>query len=169
MAAENSLFCLNTQCAAEVKVHETDPQQDEEVSLNADQILTLICQELNNRCKEIKRKLNELGMDVTGCIETRSNRSMDGIIDFKDDEKVMERIRREGSRLEVILMNGILKIENLEASHEKVSLWLQKYEEYSASETLGYGTEQMNPGEHPQSPEESDNTSEMLDENVPCL
>ncbi|RXN34223.1 GTPase IMAP family member 8-like protein [Labeo rohita] len=37
---------------------------------------------------------------------------------IKVDEKVMEQIRREGSRLEAILMEGILSIQNPEASRE---------------------------------------------------
>ncbi|KAK2874686.1 hypothetical protein Q8A67_021839 [Cirrhinus molitorella] len=73
---------------------------------------------------------------------------MEGAINFTVDEKVMEQIRREGSRLETILMDRILNIQNPEAScgehmsvNEKVSWWLQNYEEYSTSETSGYETE----------------------------
>ncbi|KAL1265328.1 hypothetical protein QQF64_003355 [Cirrhinus molitorella] len=148
MAAENSLFCLNTQCAAEVNIHGTDTQKDEEMSLTTDQLLKLMYQELNNRRKEIRRKLKKLGKDVPECIEAKSDGSMEGAINFTVDEKVMEQIRREGSRLETILMDRILNIQNPEAScgehmsvNEKVSWWLQNYEEYSTSETSGYETE----------------------------
>uniref|UniRef100_A0A671R5R2 AIG1-type G domain-containing protein n=1 Tax=Sinocyclocheilus anshuiensis TaxID=1608454 RepID=A0A671R5R2_9TELE len=41
MVAENSLFCFNTQCAAEKNIHETDTQ-DEEISLDADHVLQLL-------------------------------------------------------------------------------------------------------------------------------
>uniref|UniRef100_A0A8C2FJK4 AIG1-type G domain-containing protein n=1 Tax=Cyprinus carpio TaxID=7962 RepID=A0A8C2FJK4_CYPCA len=171
MVAENSLFCFNTQCAAEVNRYETDTQQDEELSLNTDQLLTLMFQEMKNRRKDMKRKLQELEMDITGCIEAKSDQSMEYPIELKADEKLMEKVRREGSRWEAILMDGILNIQNPEAScdenmsvNEKMSWWFQKYEEYSPSETSGYKTEQTDPVEHPQNLE-SDNTSE-LDENV---
>ncbi|KAL0180574.1 hypothetical protein M9458_022980, partial [Cirrhinus mrigala] len=83
MVAENSLFCLNTGCAADVNDNETDTQQDEELSLNTDQLLTLMDQELNDRCKAIKRKLQELQMDVPGCIEAKSHKSMEFPIECK--------------------------------------------------------------------------------------
>ncbi|XP_042622856.1 immune-associated nucleotide-binding protein 8-like [Cyprinus carpio] len=170
MVAENSLFSLNTDCAA-VNRYETDTQQDEELSLNTEQLLMLMFQELKNRHKGMKWKLQELEMDITGCIEAKSDQSMEYPIELKADEKLMEKVRREGSRWEAILMDGILNIQNPEAScdenmsvNEKMSWWFQKYEEYSPSETSGYKTEQTDPVEHPQNLE-SDNTSE-LDENV---
>ncbi|XP_042622879.1 uncharacterized protein LOC122146656 isoform X1 [Cyprinus carpio] len=117
MVAENSLFCFNTQCAAEVNRYETDTQQDEELSLNTEQLLTLMFQEMKNRHKEIKRKLEELGVDVTRCRDDESDRwSMEGPIQLKADEKLIEKIRREVSRWEAILTNGMLNIQNPEAS-----------------------------------------------------
>ncbi len=83
MVAENSLFCLNPQCAAEENIHETDTQQDEEISLDAPRVLKLLQQEFNNRFKEVKSKLKHLGMDFTGCIETRSHSSMPEPLDCK--------------------------------------------------------------------------------------
>uniref|UniRef100_A0A9J7ZG72 AIG1-type G domain-containing protein n=1 Tax=Cyprinus carpio carpio TaxID=630221 RepID=A0A9J7ZG72_CYPCA len=143
MVAENSLFCFNTQCAAEVNRYETDTQQDEELSLNTEQLLTLMFQEMKNRRKEIKRKLEELGVDVTRCRDDESDRwSMEGPIQLKADEKLMEKIRREVSRWEAILTNGMLNIQNPEASrgetliqsrNEMVLRWLQQYEEYRPS------------------------------------
>ncbi len=76
MVAENSLFCLNPQCAAEENIHDADTQQDEGISPDADCVLELLKQEFNNRLKEVKIKLKHLGMDFTGCTETRSHRSM---------------------------------------------------------------------------------------------
>ncbi|RXN23060.1 mitofusin-1-like isoform X1 [Labeo rohita] len=101
-------FVDGRKSAADVNVHVPGTQKEDETSLTTDQLLTLMYQELNNRRKEIKRKLEELGMDVPECIEVR----------IKVDEKVMEQIRREGSRLEAILMEGILSIQNPEASRE---------------------------------------------------
>ncbi|XP_051769460.1 GTPase IMAP family member 8-like [Ctenopharyngodon idella] len=94
MVAENSLFCLKTQCAAEVKVHETHTQQDEERSLNPDQLLKLMYQEMKNRRKEIKRKLEELGMDLSGCKEVDEG-SIEQPPDVSGDDKLTEKIRRE--------------------------------------------------------------------------
>ncbi|XP_059385918.1 GTPase IMAP family member 8-like [Carassius carassius] len=168
MVAENSLFSLNTQCAEEENFHETNIQQDEETSLNADKLLTLMFHELKNRSEGIKRKLQELEMDVTRCIEAKSDRSMEYPIALKADEKLMEKIKREGRRWEAILMDGILNIQNPKSScdenmsvNEKMSWWFQKYEEYSTSETSGYKTEQSDPVEHPQNLEESDNKSDV--------
>ncbi len=76
MVAENSLFCLNPQCAAEENIHETDTQQDEEISLDADCVLKLLQQEFNGRFKEVTSKLKYLGMYFTGSIEYRSHHSM---------------------------------------------------------------------------------------------
>ncbi len=76
MVAENSLFCLNPQCAAEENIHDTDTQQDEEISLDVDCVLKLLQQEFNNRFNGIKNKLKHLGLDFTGCTETRSHHSM---------------------------------------------------------------------------------------------
>ncbi len=85
MVAENSLFHLNTDCAA-VNVHDTDTQLDEEMleeSLNADQLMKLMYKELKNRREEIKTKLKELRTDVTECIEAKSDASIQGLIDCK--------------------------------------------------------------------------------------
>uniref|UniRef100_A0A8C1RR89 AIG1-type G domain-containing protein n=1 Tax=Cyprinus carpio TaxID=7962 RepID=A0A8C1RR89_CYPCA len=81
MVAENSLFSLNTDCAA-VNRYETDTQQDEELSLNTEQLLMLMFQELKNRHKGMKWKLQELEMDITGCIEAKSDQSMEYPIEF---------------------------------------------------------------------------------------
>ncbi len=75
MVAENSLFCLNPQCAAEENIHETDTQQDEEISLDAPRVLQLLQQEIINRFQGIKCRLKHLGLDFTGCTETRSRRT----------------------------------------------------------------------------------------------
>ncbi len=83
MVAENSLFCLNPQGAAEENIHDTDTQQDEEISLDADRVLKLLQQEFNNRFKEVTSKLKHLGMDFTGCLETRSHYSMSEPLDCK--------------------------------------------------------------------------------------
>ncbi|XP_016096287.1 GTPase IMAP family member 8-like, partial [Sinocyclocheilus grahami] len=53
MVAENSLFCFNTQCASEKNINETDTQQDEEISLDADHVLQLLQQEFHNRINGI--------------------------------------------------------------------------------------------------------------------
>ncbi|XP_048028029.1 GTPase IMAP family member 8-like isoform X2 [Megalobrama amblycephala] len=137
MVTENSLFCLKSQCAAEVNVHETDTQQDEERNLNTDQLLKLMYQEMKNRRKEIKRKL---GMD-----KAKSFDSMEGPPELSADEKIMEKIRREGSRWEAIIMDSVLNIQNPEASYENLLAknvlgWFQKYEDYSQSETSGCET-----------------------------
>ncbi|XP_052465045.1 GTPase IMAP family member 8-like [Carassius gibelio] len=168
MVAENSLFSFNTECAEEENFHETNIQQDEEFSFNADKLLALMFHELKNRSEVIKRKLQELEMDVTGCIKAKSDQSMEYPIELKADEKLMEKVKREGSRWEAILMDGILNIQNPKRScdenmsvNEKMSWWFQKYEEYSTSETSGYKTEQSDPVEHPQNLEESDNTSDV--------
>ncbi|XP_067287619.1 GTPase IMAP family member 4-like [Pseudorasbora parva] len=136
MVAENSLYCLKSQCAAEVDVHETDTQQDEESSLNTDQLLKMMYQEMKNRRKETKRKLKELGMNFTDVdsIDMPPNMS---------DDKLMEKIRREVRRWEAIIMDGMLNIQNSEASYGTEAMvlrWLQKCEEYSSSKTSGYET-----------------------------
>ncbi|XP_058648505.1 uncharacterized protein LOC131549932 [Onychostoma macrolepis] len=140
MVAENSLFCLNPQCAAEENIHDTDTQQDEEISLDVDHVLQLLQQEIRNRFKGIKSRLKHLGMDSTGCTETRSHRSISDPPNFSADEKLKEKMRREGSRWEVTLMDTFLNNQNPEASsdsHEKVVGWLQRCDEYSS---VGYGT-----------------------------
>lgn len=76
MVAENSMFSLNPQCAAEEYIHDADTQQDEDISLDADRVLQLLQQEFNNRFKEIKSQLKHLGKDFPGCTETRSRRSI---------------------------------------------------------------------------------------------
>ncbi len=83
MVAENSLFCLNPQCSAEENIHDADTQQDEGISLDADRVLQLLQQEIINRFKEIKSRLKHLGMDFTGCTETRSRRSISNPLDCK--------------------------------------------------------------------------------------
>uniref|UniRef100_A0A8C1RYV7 AIG1-type G domain-containing protein n=1 Tax=Cyprinus carpio TaxID=7962 RepID=A0A8C1RYV7_CYPCA len=140
MVAENSLFSLNPQCAAEENIHDADTQQDEDISLDADRVLQLLQQELNNRFKEIKSRLKHLGMDFTGCTKTRSRRSISDPPDFSADKKLKEKMRREGSRWEVTLMDAFLNNQNPEPSldlHEKVLGWLQRCDEYSS---IGYGT-----------------------------
>ncbi|XP_016301781.1 protein AIG1-like [Sinocyclocheilus anshuiensis] len=136
MVAENSLFCFNTQCAAEKNIHETDTQ-DEEISLDADHVLQLLQQEIINRFTEIKSKLKHLGMDFTGCIEAKSHSSMSEPPGFSADENLMEKIRREGSRCEVILMDALLNIQNEASSDspEKVLRWFQKCDECSSIES----------------------------------
>uniref|UniRef100_A0A8C2KJT1 AIG1-type G domain-containing protein n=1 Tax=Cyprinus carpio TaxID=7962 RepID=A0A8C2KJT1_CYPCA len=137
MAAENSLFCFNTQCAAEENIHESDIQQDEDISLDADRVLQLLQQEFNNRINGVKIKRK----DFTGCIEAQSHRSMSDPVDFSADEKLMEKIRREGSRFEVILMDALLDIQNEASSvtdlNKKVVEWLQRCDEYNL---FGSGT-----------------------------
>ncbi|XP_052425438.1 GTPase IMAP family member 8 isoform X2 [Carassius gibelio] len=140
MVAENSLFSLNPQCAAEEYIHDADTQQDEDISLDDDRVLNLLQQELNNRFKEIKRKLKHLGMDFTECTETRSRRSISDPPSFSAEEKVKEKMRREGSRWEATLMDTFLNNQNPESSpdlREKVLVWLQRCDEYSST---GYGT-----------------------------
>ncbi|XP_052465170.1 uncharacterized protein LOC128022013 [Carassius gibelio] len=130
MVAENSLFCFNTQCAEEENIHDTDIQQDEEINLDEDHVLQLLQQEINNRINGIKSKIK----DFTGCIEVQSHRSMSNPPVFSEDESLMEKIRREGSRFEVILMDRLLNIQNPGASsvdsEEKVLEWLQRCDEY---------------------------------------
>ncbi|XP_059393318.1 GTPase IMAP family member 4-like [Carassius carassius] len=129
MVAENSLFSLNPQCAAEENIHDADTQQDEDISLDADRVLKLLQQEFNNRFKEIKSRLKHLGMDFTDCIETESNHSMSDPPNLSADEKLTEKIRREVSRWEVILMEAFTKLKNPKASsdpHEKVFWWLPR-------------------------------------------
>ncbi|XP_048029618.1 uncharacterized protein LOC125257189 isoform X2 [Megalobrama amblycephala] len=169
MVTENSLFCLKTQCAAEVNVHETDTQQDEERNLNTDQLLKLMYQEMKNRRKEIIRKLEELGMDFSGCIA--DDISIEQPPDVSGDDKLTEKIRREVRRWEAIIMDGMLNIQNPEASYGEmiqstnamVLKWLQKCEEYSTSKTSAYETssEHSDLVEDPQNPETSDNTSKL--------
>ncbi|XP_050978683.1 GTPase IMAP family member 8-like [Labeo rohita] len=140
MVAENSLFCLNTQCAAEENIYDTDTQQDEEISLEADRMMELLQQEIINRFKGIKSRLKHLGMDFTECLETKSHRSKSDPLDFSANNKLKEKMRREGSRWEVTLMDGFLNNQTSEASsdlHEKVLGWLQRCDEYSS---IGYGT-----------------------------
>ncbi|XP_051767624.1 GTPase IMAP family member 8-like [Ctenopharyngodon idella] len=145
MAAKISPFGLNTQCAAEVNVRVSDAQQDEEISLNADNVAELINQELNKRCNEMKKKikLKLLGMNFSAYrdeesdagIEVKSNRSMIDTPDLSADEKLKELLRREGSRFEAIIMDGLFNIlqnpdENVrQSSNEKVMMWLQQSEE----------------------------------------
>ncbi|KAL0180644.1 hypothetical protein M9458_023050, partial [Cirrhinus mrigala] len=76
MVAENSLFCLNAQCAAEENIHDTDTQEDEDISLDVDRVLKLLQQEFNNRLKGFGSKLKHLGKDFTGYLETKSHCSM---------------------------------------------------------------------------------------------
>jgi len=65
MAAQNILFSLENQSA----VHVSDTQHDEEeISLNTDQFLKLMYQEMKNRRKKIIMKIEELGMDFRGDI-----------------------------------------------------------------------------------------------------
>ncbi|XP_059393703.1 GTPase IMAP family member 4-like [Carassius carassius] len=140
MVAENSLFSLNPQCAAEENIHDADTQQDEDISLDADRVLKLLQQELNNRFKEIKSRLKHLGMDFTGCTETRSRRSISDPLDFSADEKLKEKMRTEGSRWEATLMDTFLNNQNpepLSDLREKVLVWLQICDEYSST---GYKT-----------------------------
>ncbi|XP_067287722.1 GTPase IMAP family member 8-like isoform X2 [Pseudorasbora parva] len=145
MVAENCLFRLDTQCPADAQV--SDTQLDEKMS--TDQVEELINQELNNRCNAIKRRIKELGKNFLGCedeesdagIEVKSDSSMVDTPSFSADEKLMELIRREGSRWEAIIMDGLLNIlQNPEAardgkmsqsSDEMVLMWLQKCEEHS--------------------------------------
>ncbi|XP_050978684.1 GTPase IMAP family member 8-like [Labeo rohita] len=132
MVAENSLYHLNTHCAAEENIHETDTQQDEEISLDAGCVMELLQQEIIKRFNEIKRRLKYLGLDFTGSTETRSRGSMSEPPSLSADEKLKEKMRREGSRWEVTLMDALLNNQNPEASsasHEK--LWLQRCDEYS--------------------------------------
>ncbi|XP_048028987.1 GTPase IMAP family member 8-like isoform X2 [Megalobrama amblycephala] len=145
MAAQISLFSLHTQCAAEV------PVPDKEIILNADHVEKLINQELNNRCNAIKKKLKLelLGMNFPGCrdeesdagIEVESDSSMLDTPDLSADEKLKELIRREGSRWETIIMDGLSNIlqnpdgNTRQSSNEMVKMWLQKSEEHSASKT----------------------------------
>ncbi|XP_051768168.1 GTPase IMAP family member 8-like [Ctenopharyngodon idella] len=142
MVAENSLFCLKTQCASEVNVHETHTKQDEEIILNAD-VEKLINEELDKRRNAIKRKIKELGMDLPGCrdeesdagIDIESNNSKHKTPDFSGDDELMELLKREGSRFEAIIMDGLFNIlqnhdENVrQSSNEKVMMWLQQSEE----------------------------------------
>ncbi|XP_050978685.1 GTPase IMAP family member 7-like [Labeo rohita] len=134
MVAENSLFHLNTQCAIEENIHETDTQEDEEISLDVDRVLKLLQQEFNNRLEGFESKLKHLGMDFTGNLETKSDRSRSDPPDFSADEELMEKIRREGSRWEAILMEAFLNIQNKSSfdSHEKVLRWLPRCDEYSS-------------------------------------
>ncbi|XDV51172.1 hypothetical protein PO909_020098 [Leuciscus waleckii] len=93
MVAENSLFSLKTQCAAEESVHVFDTQHDEEISLDSDQLLKLMYQEMKNWREEMKMKLEEFGMDFSGCM------SDDGSIGqppyMSDNDKPNEERRRE--------------------------------------------------------------------------
>ncbi|XP_051767629.1 GTPase IMAP family member 8-like [Ctenopharyngodon idella] len=152
MVTENSLFCLKTQCAAEVNVHETDTEEEisldteEVLSLDTDHVLKLLYQEINNRFKRVTSKLKHLGMDFTECIEAKSDRSMTEPLNLSADERLMEMIRREGSRWEVILMDSILSIQNAEASSDGnmspcssdiVLRWFERCDEYYS---FGCGT-----------------------------
>ncbi|XP_077060404.1 GTPase IMAP family member 8-like [Siphateles boraxobius] len=144
MVAENGLFSLKTQCAAEESVHVSDTQHDEEISLNPDQLLKLMYQELKNRRKEMKTKLEELGMDFSGCIA--DDHSIEHPPNVSYNDQLKEKIRREVRRWEAIIMDGMLNVLNPEASHGEmiqsrnvmVMSWLQKCEEYSTSKTSGY-------------------------------
>ncbi|XP_059404584.1 GTPase IMAP family member 8-like [Carassius carassius] len=136
MVAENSLFCFNTQSAAKKNIQDTDTQQDEEISLDADLVMELLQQEIINRFKGIKIKLKHWGVDFTGCMEIRSHRSMAEDLNFSADEKLMEKIRREGCRWEVTLMNSLLNIQNdaapdgnMNPCSSDVLKWVQRCDE----------------------------------------
>ncbi|KAF4107781.1 hypothetical protein G5714_012145 [Onychostoma macrolepis] len=131
MVAENSLFCLNTQCAAEAN----DTKQDEEINLN--HLPKLMYHDFKNSYHAITRKLKKLAVCFNGCIEAKSDASMDGIVNMKA-ETLMEKTRREGQRMEAIIRDGILNIQNSEAycgnnmsqsANEKVLRWLETYSE----------------------------------------
>ncbi|XP_026077492.1 GTPase IMAP family member 8-like [Carassius auratus] len=128
MVAENSLFCFKPQCAEEENIHDTDIQQDEEINLDEDHVLQLLQQEFNNRINGIKSKIKNL----TPCEKSKaqSHRSMSDPPVFSADDDLKEKIRREGSRFEVILMDALLDIQNKASSGEKVSEWLQRCDEY---------------------------------------
>ncbi|XDV51173.1 hypothetical protein PO909_020099, partial [Leuciscus waleckii] len=166
MAVENSLFSLKS--VAEESVHVSDTQHDEEISLNADQLLKLMYKEMKNRRKEIKMKLEEFQMDFSGCMS--DDWSIGHPPDVSDDDKLKEKIRREVRRLEAILMDGMLNVLNPEASYGELLAafspmmgWLQKCEEYSTSKTSGFetDTELRDLVEDPQNPEMSDNASKL--------
>ncbi|KAK7127374.1 hypothetical protein R3I93_020075 [Phoxinus phoxinus] len=201
MVAENSLFSLRTQCAADESVHESDTQHDEEISLNPDRLLQLIYQEMKNRRKEIKMKQEELGVNFS---EAKKKRSKGEPPEMADDDKpeekrrreikveegmdssgckagdsigqppdlsdkLKEKIRREITRWDAIILDGMLNILNPEASYGEmiqstdamVMSWLQKCEEYSTSKTETSGYETNSVLDDPQDPEMSDNASKL--------
>ncbi|XP_043107698.1 uncharacterized protein LOC122353872 [Puntigrus tetrazona] len=137
MVAENSLFCLDPQ---EEDLLEADTQREEEISLDAELVLQLLQQEIIKRFMGIQSRLKHSGMDFTGCAESRSHRSISDPPSLSADEKLREKMRREGSRWEVTLMDTFSKDRICEASsdfHEKVMGWLQRCDEYSS---VGYGS-----------------------------
>ncbi|XP_051967105.1 GTPase IMAP family member 8-like [Xyrauchen texanus] len=193
MVAENCLFRLDTHCDAEMNLHETDTQQDldleEEISLDPQHVLKLLNQELNNRLKEIKNKTKELGKDFTERLECASQRSLPNPPEFKEDEsnnpsetqiskhqqeikpvdeKLMNKIEREGSRWESIIMEGFWRVlQTSKASSDEnviqipgadVWKWLQRCEEYSTS---GYETisNLSDPAEDPQNTDTSEDNN----------
>ncbi|XP_051957640.1 GTPase IMAP family member 8-like [Xyrauchen texanus] len=133
MVAENCVFSLDTRCAAEMNLHETDTQQDldseEEINLDTQYVMKLINEDLKNRLKGIKNKSKEILMDFTEDNDLASQRSMSDPLDFKEDEsnnpsetqiikhqqeiiqeKLQDQIKREGNRWEAILMEGLFNI-----------------------------------------------------------
>ncbi|XP_051967106.1 GTPase IMAP family member 8-like [Xyrauchen texanus] len=193
MVAENCLFRLDTHCDAEMNLHETDTQEDldseEEISLDPQHVLKLLNEELNNRFKGIKNTIKEKLVDFSEYDECASQRSLPKPPDFKEDEsnnpsetqiskhqqeikpvdeKLMNKIKREGSRWECIIMEGFWRIlQTSKASSDEnviqipgadVWKWLQRCEEYSTS---GYETisNLSDPAEDPQNTDTSeDNT-----------
>ncbi|XP_039529217.1 GTPase IMAP family member 8 isoform X1 [Pimephales promelas] len=159
MVAENSLFSLENQSAVRV----SDTQHDEEKTLNTDhQLLKLMYQEMKNRREEIRTKLEELGITL----DIADKWSIGQPPDLSNDDELKEKMRREVSRWEAIIMDGMVNILNPEASYGETNLmvmnWLQKCEEYSTSKTSGYDTNSESRDlEDPQNPETSDNASKL--------
>ncbi|XP_051957343.1 uncharacterized protein LOC127625919 isoform X7 [Xyrauchen texanus] len=133
MVAESSLFCLNTLCAAEINLHETDTQQDldsEEISLVPQHVLKLLSEELNKRFQGIKNRTKKLHLDFTECA---SQNSLPNPPEFEEEEssepykthmtidkplqddnpadkKLQDQIKREGNRWEATVMERFINI-----------------------------------------------------------
>ncbi|XP_051531146.1 GTPase IMAP family member 8-like isoform X2 [Myxocyprinus asiaticus] len=193
MVAENCLFRLDTKCDAEMNLHKTDTQQDldleEEISLDPQHVLKILSDELNNRLNAITNMAKEILMDFTEYDDLASQRSLSNPPDFKEeesnkpsetpiskhqqeikpvDEKLMNKIEREGSRWESIIMEGFWRIlqkykassdENvIQSSKRDMLRWIQRSEGYSTS---GYETSSnlSDPAEDPQNTDISEDNN----------